>query len=806
MRATTESVGEGGSGATLELGVRALAEFACREGDLDAGHAGPSAEEGRRAHARVQRDWHAETEAALSRTVELGGARVRLSGRVDLLDREADRVGEIKSTCVPVERLAPSRRALHRAQAKLYAWLHLDGRDVEVAVELVYVNLRAPGEGTELERFAVGAAELEAFALGALGRRLDWQRRLDAARASLRRTAGALEFPYAPWRAGQRTLAAAAWRSLRDGASLLVEAPTGIGKTAAALYPAVKALGAGELEQVQWMTAKNSGREAVFATLARFAAAGLEAGAVLLRARSASCFCERGVVERDAAGLCAFARGFHDRLPAARDEALAAGALDGERLDALAMEHQVCPHALARSLLPWSPIVVCDYNHVHDPLSCVPALVEGAERRALLVDEAHNLAARARAMHGGALSRLRCADAARTVRATEPALARALDAIAARLAKLGRESASDAVDGHALAAPPEPVTRAVTRALEALAARGEGAAAEGAASPSDVELVTALARYRLAADAFDATRRVLLERAPAGRRTEVRIELACLDASEPLSRRHAGYRSVLLLSATLRPFAAHARALGLPVDVAGLALDSPYDAARLHRARVGWIDVRASARERSLPALVELLEATVDARGGHYLVFMPSYAYLERAHAAFARVRPEVETWRQTPGGGEAERRRVLERLSRPGTTLGFAVVGGTYGEGVDYAGDRLVGAVVVGTGLPALDRRVALEREYHDACGRDGFDQACRVPGLARVLQSAGRVIRSEADRGVVTFVDARFGDAFYRRAVPTHLSASDAVDIEGYRRSLAAFWAREASEGGMPPALEAR
>ena len=402
---------------TVEFAVRALAEFACREGDLDVGHAGPSAEEGRQAHARVQRDWHAETEIPLSRALILDGARVRLSGRVDLLDRDADRVGEIKTVYLPPERLAASRRALHRAQATLYAWLHLDGRRAPVSVEIVYVNLRVPGTAPTVERFVADPDGLEAFALAALRRGLDWRRRVDARRAALERSARALDFPYAPWRAGQRTLAAAAWRVLRDGEPLLVEAPTGIGKTAAALYPALKALGEGRLEQVQWLTAKNSGRSAVFATLARLEGAGLEAGAVLLRSRASGCFCERGLAERDGQGLCAFARGFHDRLPAALDEALEAGALDGDGLDALALEHQVCPHTLARSLLPWVPIVVCDYNHVHDPMSCVPALVERPGRRALLVDEAHNLASRARAMHGGTLSRLRCLDGAHAARA-----------------------------------------------------------------------------------------------------------------------------------------------------------------------------------------------------------------------------------------------------------------------------------------------------------------------------------------------------------------------------------------------------
>lgn len=779
----------GGSAPALELAVRALAEFACREGDLDVGHVGPTAEEGQRAHARVQRDWHADTEVTLARTLEVDGTPVRLSGRVDLIDRAADRVGEIKATYVPSARLGESRRALHRAQAKLYAWLHLDGRDAPVTVELVYVNLRADGWAPEIERFVVAGAELDAFARRALRRRVDWQRRIDARRASLERSAATLDFPWAPWRRGQRHLAVAAWRAFEGGADLLVEAPTGIGKTAAALYPAIKALGRGELEQVQWLTAKNSGRAAAFAALERLGEAGLEIGAVLLRARAHGCFCERGTVQRDATGACAFARGFHDRLPAALDDALEAGPLDGDGLDATAREHQVCPHVLARALVPWVPVVVCDYNHVHDPLSSVPALVERPGRRALIVDEAHNLASRARAMLGGTLSRLRCLDAARACASIDPPLARALDALGARLLDASVGAAGAAVPDE----PPEPVTRAVTVALEAAAA---GRERDGARS-SDVELVSALARYRLAVAGFDASRRVLVERERLGRRIEVRFEIVCLDASASLARRHAEYRSSVFLSATLRPFGAHARALGLPPGTHALELGSPYDPARLHLARISWLDVRAGARDASLPALVDVLAVTVAARCGHYLAFLPSYAYLERVHDAFRVACPHVETWCQARDGGEARRTRTLARLARPGTTLGFAIVGGTYGEGVDYVGDMLVGAVVVGTGLPALGERNALERHHHDAAGRDGFEQACSVPGLARVLQSAGRVIRSETDRGVVTFVDRRFGDAFYRRSMPGHLQAPETPDIDAYRASLQAFWKGPARPG---------
>ncbi len=788
---------------TLELAVRALAEFACREGDLDAAHVGPTAVEGQRAHARVQRQWHAETEVVVSRNLDVDGMPVRLSGRIDLLDRAADVVGEIKTVCVPLVRLGESRRGLHRAQAKLYAWLYLEGRDARVTIELVYVNARADSAAPEIDRFDAAASELHDFALRAVRRRVDWERRLHARRDALARSAGALDFPWLPWRAGQRRLAVATWRALEGGGALLVEAPTGIGKTAAALYPAIKALGRGALDQVQWLTAKNSGRAAAFDALERLRGAGLETTAVLLRARAAACFCERGLAARDEDGLCAFARGFHDRVPAAMDDALDAGPLDGERLDALAHEHQVCPHVLGRALVPWVPIVVCDYNHVHDPLACVPALVERPGRRALIVDEAHNLDGRARAMHGGTLSRLRCLDAAAATRASDPALARALERLAARLLEVGRVPAP-AVRSTATRpaaspdAPPPELTRAVDTVLEAVAAgreRDDGGAL-GAFFAAD------LARYRMAAEAFDDTRRVVVERESVGRRVEVRLELVCLDASAPLSRRHAEYRGCVFLSATLRPFAARARALGLDGAATALRLDSPYDASRLHLSRVGWIDVRAGARDASMVQLVELLAVTVGARAGHYAAFFPSYAYAAKAHAAFVAAHPDVETWCQARDGGEAQLLRTLARLARPGPTLGFAIVGGTYAEGVDYAGEMLVGAIVVSTGLPALDERNALEREHHAAAGRDGFEEACLVPGLARVLQSAGRVIRSETDVGVVTFVDPRFGERFYRDAMPRHLLSDECAGVDAYARALAGFWKKHDATRAVRPA----
>ena len=801
------------------VAVTTLADFACRSGDLDAATvAGPSAREGMVAHQRLQsaRAGRTEAEVRLSRRYRLDGEVLELSGRLDLLERGRRTLGEIKSTLVPLERVPPSRHALHRAQLMLYGWLFLGEPEAghePLRLELLYLNLReAPAAEPAPVAWEATAEALERHAVEALGRWLRWQRGVDRRRRALASSAASLPFPHERFRAGQRRMSVAVYRCLRDGGGLLCEAPTGTGKTMSSLYPSIKALGEGHRRRLLYLTAKVSGRRSALDALERLQAEGLSVSAVMLRSRRDACFCQRvddpdpdpgpdadpgrGYrCERDADGRCPMTLGFYDRLPAALEELVDGGVASGARIDEIAWQHQLCPHALSARLLPWVDVAVGDYNHVFDPLARLAGSDEPAPRTALLIDEAHNLPERARAMFSASLSRAECRRAARRVAPSHPLVAARIERVDAAL--LGAARGRPIGEGVLERSPPR-LARCVGEAIEAISATFGLAPA---LPEEGLTLLRALTRFAVIAERLGEEHRVLLDVRDEARRREVIVRLACLDAAAPLARQLRLFGANVAFSATLAPLGFYRDALGLAAETPVLSLPSPFEASRALHCIVPWIDTRYRHREGSLDALVALIRQVSDSRVGNHLVFLPSYAYLRRVHDAFSRLCPARETWCQSAGQDAESRERLLARLDTRGHRVGFAILGGVYGEGVDYAGERLVGVVVVGTGLPGMSLEQELMAGRYRELGLDGFDFTSRYPGFTRVRQSVGRLIRGEEDRGVVVLVDPRFGETFYRRLMPIHWQARWPAGAGELGRFLQRFWSAAPAAAERPP-----
>ena len=273
---------------------------------------------------------------------------------------------------------------------------------------------------------------------------------------------------------------------------------------------------------------------------------------------------------------------------------------------------------------------------------------------------------------------------------------------------------------------------------------------------------------------------------------EIELKLFCVDAAERLSASYRPFRAVVAFSATLRPQHFYRSALGLPPETPGLQLASPFVPEHQLSLVCPFVDTRYRAREASLASLVDVIYRVFSSRAGNYLVFFPSYVYLAAAQQAFIERYPEVALAVQSRDSDEDQRRAFLQRFGARGRQLGFAIMGGIYGEGIDYAGERLLGAVVVGTGLPSLGAEQRLIQAGYDERRLDGFDYAYRFPGFTRVLQTAGRVVRGEADRGVVVLIDPRFQQRFYQRLYPEHWRVYHARDANQLEAELTAFWQR--------------
>ena len=777
----------------FKVSVTDIAQLICRTGDLALfGAAGPSARDGQKAHKRWQEKTEVSTEVSVKAQVTVASCSVTLRGRIDVLDRVRRHITEIKSTLVPAEHVSDSQKAVHRAQVRLYAYCLLNEIDASEVVgessldswqlDVLYVNLRDESPTRETEYLSV----VDILALGdsIVERYVSWMEKVSVSHSACRSSAQTMNFPHVDYRAGQYEMASLVYRGARDGFSLLVEAPTGIGKTISTLFPAVKAIGEKNVNQVVYLTAKASGVQAVFNSIELMEDNGLNFNCVSLRSKQLTCFCLNGSCERDESGRCPLTIGFFDRLPDARDELLTMGVITPSRLDDVAMRYELCPFELSLQLVPWMHLVVCDYNYVFDPLVRLPWFSEPRRQSQVLVDEAHNLPDRSRSMFSAQLDRAMGKSVADSLLPEHRRLLAKVDAVDRAVLKHARGmAAGETVTRGA----PSGLLPSITGAIELLVElMSDGPALTAEA----VDWFKALCRYVAIDELYGKSHRTITTVSQARGKKVVRIELLCLDASRELNQLYKNYKSVSFFSATLTPASFYQDTLGTPEHCRVLTLDSPFDYHQSAYLLVPCIGTRYKQRDQSLPRLVELIHDVCNAKEGSYLVFLPSFVYLETLANAFTKAHPEQRIWKQSRGQSREERLMQLERLRETGAHLGFVILGGVFGEGVDYIGDRLVGAVVVGVGLPGLSAEQDLMAEHYQELGYDGYDYANRIPGFTRVLQTVGRVIRTESDKGVVVLVDDRFEHSFYQSNFPDHINPVVCRNRQAWVYQLSAFW----------------
>jgi Rad3-related DNA helicase len=776
------------SGKTVcRIDVRAFAEYLCRAGDLgQAAPAGPSAREGAKAHRELQagaakaRGLEAyRAEVPLARTFPGERLDLELSGRADGV-YEAEglvRVEEIKSTRRPLDGLAADGIPAHRVQLELYGWLLCleEGREA-VGLDLVYVR-RADG-GVRTFPSVRTRAELDAAYAPAVAAYLAWLDGHEGCRLDLAAELEAWRFPFPAFRAGQREAASFVFRAVRDRKVLFLEAPTGLGKTAAVLYPALKALGRGFGAKVFFLTAKNSGAAAAEAALAAFGADLPHLRWISLTAKAKICFLAGdGAAAREAGAaggefrppcdpaLCPYARGYYGKLAAAERELFAYTAFDRARIEALARRHEVCPFELSLDLSVHCDAVVGDYNYAFDSAAKLKRFFAfGRTDYVLLVDEAHNLVERARSMFSAALSKRRVLVVRRAAAPAEKPVLSALNAalLAARKAYAAESEATGNRPAVALRVPAG-VAEAAAAAVDGFDARLEAGAV---LSPAVLDLYWDLARAGSVLDRYDAGYRTVVDAASGG----FELDFRCVDPAPQLEAVLADQRAAVLFSGTLAPERYFVRLVAPNLKPDFVSLPSPFAPDACARYRRDGLSTRWKDRGPNAAAYAAFLLEVFAAAPGNLIVFSPSFAFQDALLAELAAAGwPGAGLAVQPPQLSAEGRERFLAAFA-PGSAgaRGFAVLGGSFAESVDLVGDRLVGAVVFGVGLPQVNVLNDAYRDYFESACGDGYRWAYLYPGLNRVLQAAGRVIRSESDRGFVCLVDERWADGDYRRLLP--------------------------------------
>ncbi len=731
------------------IAVRALCEFTARTGDIDVRFAiSPSAQEGTAGHQAVtaRRPAHYQREVALQG--EHGGLRVR--GRADGFDPRAGVLEEIKTYRGELSRQPGSQRAVHWAQARIYGWLLCAARELPgLTLRLVYYNLGDQQETTFEEQ--ARAQDLQAFFVAQCERFVAWATQEAAHRMARDAGLAALAFPHADFRPGQRPLAAAVYRCARDGGTVSIEAPTGIGKTLGTLFPMLRAMPVRPLDKVVFLAARTPGRGLALQALRTLRAADAPPLRVLeLVARDKACE-HPGTACTGAA--CPLAQGFYDRLPQAREQAAQAAWLDRAALRDIAAQQSVCPYYLGQEMLRWADVIVGDYNYVFDTRAPVFTLAQAnGWSLGLLVDEAHNLVERGRAMYSATLSRSSMADA----RAEAPQL----KAVWRKLSTTWRTLASDHAAPYVTTSSLDETFVAGLQQIVAPLAEHLATPA-GATATSVQRLYFDVLHFLRLAERFGNHSLFEVTQPPAPRAAPLtQAGIRNVVPAPHLASRWAGVAASALFSGTLSPADYYRDMLGLPAQGARIEVAAPFTAEQLDVRIARHVSTRYADRARSLAPLTDILARQYAQCPGNYLAFFGSFAYLDAALAALATAHPDIPHWAQTPGMDEAARDGFLARFQPQGRGIGFAVLGGAFAEGVDLPGDRLIGAFVATLGLPQVNpTNEAIKRQLQTLFGEArGYDYAYLYPGLRKVVQAAGRVIRTPTDRGVVHLIDDRF------------------------------------------------
>ena len=782
MNAATRPVQPPARPLSRAIGVRDLAAFVHRRGDIHHRYEKATlAEEG----IARQQEWQKHRGDGYRREVFVSGQwhGVEVSGRVDGWDTARGVVEEIKTTRVDARSLHEHLGHLNLAQLKLYAGMLALAGEAPKLLRLVYLHPDEPGEWM-LEEPA-DAEELKAFVHRTCAAYAHWLA-LVAARvagrdASLKR----LDFPHDEFRSHQRGLARRIYRAWRDDEHLLVDAPTGSGKTMAAAFPAFKALGEGEVDRLVVLTSRTTGQGAFERAFRDLADAGARVSAVTVTAKARICFNPELPCDPD---LCEFASGYYDRMPAARDDLLARGVVDRAAVEEVARAHRVCPFELSVDGAAWSDAIVGDCNYVFDPVVRLGRLQTPTfPRAAMLVDEAHRLGERVRDMLGATLSRKSVTDAlkehaglggqADAPGAWVPGL-RSVDRALASLARAAFGPAKGRVDGEREIQAPAALLRAIERLLQD-GLQGVELPHGGVVQEAWFDLVRmrmAAAWAETACEEGSETDFAWLARWQ-GRNLEV--ELVCAAPGAHIRTRLGEFHGSVRMSGSFRPPATYQEVQGFGADAA--AVEVPGRADGLGLLVVPDVSTYYRDRDRTLPQLARLIRSVTRAHPGGYLVAFPSFSYAEQAHAAFAVCSTGVD------GGGPATRcqQRQMNLEERAAfvdwmggaeaaggevARIGFVVMGGLFAESVDYPPDALDGVIVVGPGLPPQSLNRDLVARAAAARGLDGHAVGYRQEAMTRVVQAAGRVVRGPEDRGLVLLVDPRFTQPGFAEFFPGH------------------------------------
>jgi len=738
----------------IRVSVRNLVEFLLRSGDINQmTGCSQTLQQGTLIHRRLQSEAGDEyrAEVRLSCETDFEEFSILVEGIADgIIDSgQIPVIDEIKSTSRPLDELDEDDNAVYWAQAKCYGWMYLFQTGAsQVTVRLTYCH----SETNEIKQFSkcLSYDELKSFFSGLMEQYAVWMRMKFKHIEKRDESILSMPFPFPQYRAGQRRLAAGVYYSIRDSRNLFAQAPTGIGKTISVLFPSVKAMGQGMGERIFYLTAKTTTRQAAEHAIAIMSEKGLALQAITLTAKDKACFLDKPACNPVD---CSYACGHYDRVNAAVFDILQnEGIITRRILLDYAQKYRVCPFEYSLDIALWMDCIICDYNHVFDPRVYLRRFFDFGGDYILLIDEAHNLVERARDMYSAELSKQALMKHRRVWKQAAPEIYREFTAINRWFIDI-RKSFDKSYDTKVIEFPSELIAHVQKFTAEF----------DKYLTYMPADLMSELLDLFFACRAFLASAALFDERYICyviREGSEVRLRLLCADPSYLLQKTCSRCRTAVFFSGTLQPLEFYRNILGGREEDSTLCLPSPFPPENFCLMTAGSVSTRYRNREDSYEKIAEYIKEAVSQKNGNYMVFFPSYEYMNKVHNIYAGRWPDDYTVVQHTSMDDDEREIFLNLFqeSPDRTMIAFAVMGGIFSEGIDLTGERLSGAVIVGVGLPQLSPERDLISRYYDSVNGRGFEYAYMLPGLNRVMQAAGRVIRTSTDRGFVLLIDDRF------------------------------------------------
>ena len=798
----------------VTVSVRNLVEFILRSGDIDntKGYKDPDAmQEGSRIHRKIQKSmpsgYAAEVSLKMEVPVEEGEKELLLTveGRADgvWLRDEAEKeilIDEIKSMYLDLSHIKEPI-PVHQAQAKCYAYIYAEQHELDrIGVQMTYVNIETEAVKRFEEFFSKEELKEWFFSLVQeyskwLFWQMDWTKKRNE---SIKK----LQFPF-EYRPGQKDFVTGVYKSILREKKLFVEAPTGVGKTISTIFPAVKAMGEGLSSKLFYLTAKTIARTVAEDTFSMLSRQGVSFRFVTITSKEKICILDKPECNP---GSCERAKGHLDRVnDAVFDMLTSEETITRELIEQYAAKHRVCPFEMCLDVSTWADAVVCDYNYVFDPTVALKRFFADEKKHdfIFLIDEAHNLVERAREMYSAELIKENFLLVKRLIKGKSKKMEKYLDACNTALLRLKRECESfqvwDNVGDFVI-----PLMRLSAEYEDFLADNVLDAEAKEAV----LDLYFALRQFVSVYEVMGEEYRIYTDYTEGG---DFRIKLLCMEPAKQLKERMEKGRSAVLFSATLLPINYYKEQLGGGEEDYAIYVPSPFDAEKRLLMVGRDVSTKYTRRTRSEYEKIALyLDYFVSAKTGNYFVFFPSYQMMEQTVGLTEEIlgwkqgelaedgsmlfdkSATVHLYVQKSGMTEKEKEQFLAAFTEQPekSTVGFCVMGGIFGEGIDLKNDRLIGTVVVGTGLPMVCDEKELFRFYFDEKNGRGFDYAYLYPGMNKVMQSAGRVIRTTEDTGAVLLLDERFLTGAYQNLFPREWFQFETVNAVSMKAALQEFW----------------